>query len=78
MKDYSLETEVIQNLEDAGCDEKTISAYIEKMRNGEQEAGRRILETYRRSLLEDLHGVQKHIDCLDYLLWQTRKKNERS
>ncbi|MCM1039667.1 MAG: hypothetical protein NC434_10120 [Ruminococcus sp.] len=74
MRGYSSETEMIQNLKDAGCGADTITEFVEDIRQGEVESGKRLLETHRRMLLEDLHTAQKHIDCLDYLVWQMDKE----
>lgn len=73
MTAYSSETEIIQNLKDAGCWKDTILKYVEDIRQGEMESGKHLLEIHRRSLLDDLHRVQKHIDCLDYLVYQMDK-----
>lgn len=74
MTGYSSETEIIQNLKDAGCGEDTISEFVEDIRQGEMESGKHLLEIHRRSLLDDLHKAQKHIDCLDYLVYQMGKQ----
>lgn len=68
------ESEIIQNLRDAGCGADMIAAFMEAVKNGEPQSGRRLLELYRCSLLADLHTAQKHIDCLDYLLYQMNKR----
>ena len=78
MMGYSSETDVIQNLKDAGCGADTISEFVEDMRQGEIKSGKRLLEVYRRSLLDDLHKAQKHIDCLDYLLYQLNSMERTS
>lgn len=64
------EAEIIQNLEDAGCGADTIAAFVENIRQGKMKSGQKLLEIHRNSLLNDLHRAQKHIDCLDYLIWQ--------
>lgn len=74
MKGYASEAELIQNLRDAGCSEDMAAAFVEDIRQGEMEAGQRMLEGHRRCLLNDLHRAQKHIDCLDYLLYQMNKR----
>lgn len=66
--------DVLQNLKDAGCDRKTIEAFIrlgeEKCRCGQI----RLLEGHRRELLDAVHREQKRIDCLDYLLYEMKKE----
>lgn len=71
---YNSEEDVIQNLKDAGCSEDTISEFVEDMRQGRMEAGKYLLDAYRNTLLDELHKAQKHIDCLDYLVWQMGKQ----
>ena len=68
------EDAIIQNLSDAGCDEDKIAAFIKDMREDKISDGLKLLSTHRRSLLEHLHESQKQIDCLDYLIYQLKKK----
>lgn len=72
---YDSETEIIRNLEDAGCGADTITAFVEDIRQGRMSSGQKLLEIHRRSLLDELHKAQKHIDCLDYLIWQMNKQD---
>ena len=74
MQVYYSEKEVIQNLEDAGCNSETISAFIGEIENGNLESGLRLLAVHRRSLLDELHKEHKQIDCLDYLIYQMKKQ----
>ncbi len=64
---------LIQNLKDAGCDKDTIEKYCQCCDCGDQRGKKRLLEQHRRDLLDDMHRVQKHIDCLDYLSYQEQK-----
>ncbi len=66
---------MIQNLQDAGCQADMIAAFVQDMHKGQLQAGQRLLELHRRSLLDELHRAQKHIDRLDYLLYQLNKHN---
>lgn len=68
---------VIQNLEDAGCDKKTVEQFMELGETGEIQGQLRLLENHRRSLLNHVHKKQKQIDCLDYLVYQMRKEKQR-
>lgn len=74
MKSNQNENAIIQNLKDAGCDDKTIRAFMEDIQEDKIEAGLKLLATHRRSLLDDLHREQKQIDCLDYLVFTIQKK----
>jgi hypothetical protein len=68
---------ILQNLRDAGCDEKLIRDYrniadrplAEATACGQQAM---LLAGYRKELLDQLHEDQKRIDCLDHLLYQLR------
>lgn len=77
MSAYRCEEDIIQNLKDAGCDEATIKAFMDDLHSGKQAMGTKLLERHRRCLLEALHGSQKRIDCLDYLLFMLRKQNQQ-
>lgn len=68
----------IRNLEDAGCDGDTMRCYCELEKQvGQNPAYRkrqiRLLRKHRQELLDDLHGCQKKIDCLDYLLYRLKE-----
>ena len=61
---------------DAGCE----AAFIEKYfsletvgRSGEQTA---LLAVHRKALLEQIHQLQKALDCLDYLIYTLKKKGD--
>lgn len=68
--------EIIQTLEDAGCDNKTVEQFIKLGETGETQGQLRLLENHRRSLLNHVHEKQKQIDCLDYLVYQIRKEKQ--
>lgn len=65
---------IIQNLKDAGCDEETITCYMDCCACGETQKKKKLLEKHRKELLDDLHQCQKEIDCLDYLIYQEEKE----
>jgi hypothetical protein len=69
---------VVQNLKDAGCDENTIADFMQKLRQGNELEGLKILQLHRRFLLNQLHDEQKKIDCLDYLVYKISKTNKNS
>jgi hypothetical protein len=71
--EYS-ETDIIQNLEDAGCDSDTITAFVDEMKKGKTAECIRLLTRHRKSLLDILHSDQRQIDCLDYLIYQINKQ----
>ena len=65
---------IIQNLKDAGCDSATIEKFMADLQKGKEVNSLRLLAAHRKKLLESLHKDQKYIDCLDYLVYQMRKK----
>lgn len=68
------EAEIIQNLKDAGCDEDTVSCFMECLRQGKISQEKALLAKHRKELLECVHQHQKKIDCLDYLLYKMKEK----
>lgn len=65
---------VIQNLQDAGCNEEMISKFWETLKNGEKDKALKLLIQHRDFLLDTIHNEQKQIDCLDYLVYQMNHK----
>lgn len=65
-----------QNLLDAGCDKQTVDSCMDDFTAGAPGKMLRRLAKHRRALLDALHREQKHIDCLDYLVY-TIEKNKR-
>ena len=56
---------LITNLKDAGCDDKTIAAFLHYRQMNEQAKQMHLLKKHRYSLLDKIHEDQKAIDCLD-------------
>lgn len=74
----NFEAAVIKNLADAGCDSQTIERYRAlEGRSGCRACVRReqirLLQQYRKRLLEELHGCQSRLDCLDYLIYRLKQ-----
>lgn len=67
------ESEVVQNLLDAGCADGTIQSFLNCYRAGEHDWGLRLLAVQRRALLDLIHDGQKKLDCLDYLVYQLKR-----
>ena len=67
-------TEIIQNLEDAGCDEEIVKAFMGCRKQGKEEECFQILKAKRKSLLDEVHNAEKKIDYLDYLVYQLKQK----
>ena len=70
---YGTKEAVVQNLEDAGCTMDTIECCIACMEQGKKNELLKRLEEHRTSLLNKVHEEEKHIDCLDYLVYQIRR-----
>ncbi len=66
--EYSVE----QNLEDAGCTKDFIKYYMSLQSDGKEQI--ELLEDYRDELVKQMHGVQRKLDSLDYLLFYKRKE----
>ena len=73
MKLCACEEAIIQILQDAGCDGKTIAAFLEGMREGREAESLRLLKKQRSLLLEAVHREEEKISRLDYLLYQMKK-----
>jgi len=74
MKNENEENRIIQNLKDAGCDNDTITAFVEDVRKQNITQGLQLLSVHRQTLLDNLHKEQKQIDCLDYLIYKIKKQ----
>ncbi len=71
--EYGSREAVIQNLKDAGCARDIIECCIACMEQGKKNELLRRLEEHRKGLLHKVHEEEKHIDCLDYLVYQIRR-----
>lgn len=65
----------LRNLKDAGCNEKTIKAFFQLNKENKKREQLDLLLSQRISLLRRVHDNQKKIDCLDFLIFKTREKN---
>lgn len=63
----------IQNLNDAGCVNETINKCVSYLKQNNDKQLLRVLKQHRQDLLDKLHGCQKEIDCLDYLIFMVEK-----
>lgn len=66
---------LVQNLQDAGCNEKIIKEFFELLDKKDTEKIMILLEKYRSSILSAIHENQKEIDILDYLIYDIKKGN---
>jgi DNA-binding transcriptional MerR regulator len=65
---------VIRNLKDAGCDCFMIEKFLQLKDKGKTREQLHLLSCQRTSLLQKVHENQKRIDCLDFLIFNMKKK----
>ena len=61
---------LLQNLEDAGCDDETIQSCMSQFLRNNSAGMLRVLSQHKHKLLDTVHTCQKEIDCLDYLMFR--------
>jgi len=66
-------SDILKNLKDAGCDKSVIESNFEDNQSCLSKKQKTMLIKHRKNLLDELHSVQKKIDCLDYLLYKFEK-----
>ena len=66
---------LIQNLQDAGCNQKIIGEFLDLLDKKQIDKIFILLSKYRSLLLESLHKNQKERDILDYLIVDLKKQN---
>ncbi len=64
------QTEIIENLRDAGCEEIQIQSIITSLNTGDTKKAQKQIELCRKNILDQLHHSQKCIDRLDYLQYR--------
>lgn len=69
--------DLIQNLQDAGCDARTIAAVCRLYAAGEMADAVAALRQHRCGLLDSLHQCQERIDCLDFLIRRMESESRR-
>ncbi len=69
------EEQLIQCLEDAGCDKKTIASCCSCLSQDERKQLEQLIKKHRCQLVCKMHEDQKMIDCLDYLTYQIKKED---
>lgn len=71
--EYGSREAVIQNLEDAGCAPDVIRCCVACIEQGKKKELLKRLEEHRTGLLHKVHEEERHIDCLDYLVYQIER-----
>lgn len=62
------ETDIIQNLKDAGCGTELIQEVLQMLAEYRETDAIYILRTWRNQLLDHIHDEQYKLDALDYFL----------
>ena len=63
----------MQNLKDAGCNEKELADICRLYSAGQMRDVARALRRHRLKLMEKLHESQRQVDCLDFLVYRMEK-----
>lgn len=66
---------LIQNLEDAGCNQNQIKEFLELFSKKEKDKILNLLAKHRAILMKKLHKNQKEVDILDYLILDLKNNN---
>ena len=69
-----LKEDIIQNLEEAGCDGEKIKCFMNYVKQGDVVQVLGLLEAHRSLLLENVHLEGLRISCLDYLVYIIKRK----
>ena len=65
---------ILQNLKDADCNRELIERFFMLDKNQRTFEQLKLLDEYRKKLVESLHQDQRKIDCLDYLIFNLKQK----
>lgn len=65
---------LLRNLKDAGCSEVDIERYFKLRAEGRVLGQSRFLSAHRVKLLDQIHEIQEKLDCLDYLIYDTKNR----
>ena len=66
---------LLRNLKDAGCSPLSIERFLCLHRDGRLREQLHLLARRRTALLKEIHGNQKKVDCLDYLIYRLKQNN---
>lgn len=69
------ETDIRQNLLDAGCEIAMVSQICGLLSCGNQQEALKLIAKHRKKLLADCHAREKKIEYLDYLVYQLENKS---
>ena len=69
---------VIQNLIDAGCDDKLVEEFLSLEESGQTGKQLPLLSKHRQKLLDRVHVEERRIYCLDYLVYEIQKQQKKN
>lgn len=69
---------VIQNLIDAGCDDKLVEEFLSLEESGQTGKQLTLLSKHRQKLLDRVHVEERRIYCLDYLVYEIQKQQKKN
>lgn len=72
------EQDLVLNLKAAGFDETLIQKFLACRKAGKTMEQLRLLAQKREGLLDRVHREEKQINCLDYLVYQIEREDNRS
>lgn len=62
---------------DSGCNAVMTAKYLRLCEEGKKDEQLRLLAIHRVGLLNKIHGYQKKLDCLDFLIFSTKRTGGR-
>jgi hypothetical protein len=66
--------EIYQNLLDAGYSKSRADRFMTYVKSGDRESQEQDLALKRTKILEKLHQENRHLECLDYMLYELEKQ----
>ena len=68
--------EIIGCLDACGFQSELRERYLACARDGRRKAQIRLLWQQRKRLMDDLHTVQKQVDCIDYIIRSLKRNGQ--
>lgn len=69
-----VDTSILQNLKDAGCNAKMVEEFFQLQADSRMENKLKLLSKQRSILLHKVHENQQKLDCLDDLIFRIKKQ----
>lgn len=77
-QDKEQDEKILQILKDAGCEPETVTLFLKLCEDGKTGDQLCLLAKHRKNLLTEIHREQAKLDCLDYLIYQIKKRKRGS